>query len=156
MKAVKELKLYKIKLALFGIVILGCTNTEKKPLEANMFSSNFYIYGEYKEDTYSFCSTVPIEVEYRYKVGKWKYWDNKGQLIAEGLYKPKKIKIEGIGGCPYEMKEGKIDRETWKFWDRKGAEISPSDGLIKRIENCKIVKGIAEQMKKKNSEEHGL
>ena len=46
--------------------------------------------------------------------------------------------IDGEGGCPYEIIEGKIDKEKWKFWNKKGTPMKANDELIEEFESCKI------------------
>lgn len=96
----------------------------------------FFIQGQFKNDTYTFCGIVPIENSYKYKNGKWKFWNLNGQLVAEGRYKLKKIKVEGNGGCSYEITRGLIVQDEWNFWDEWGNKISPNKEFISRIENC--------------------
>lgn len=97
---------------------------------------DFFIQGQFKNGTYTFCGIVPVENSYNYKNGKWKFWNLNGQLIAEGIYKSNKIKIEDQGGCPYEIIKGIIEKENWNFWDESGNKIPPNEELISRIENC--------------------
>lgn len=125
-------------LLIASITIFACNkiDKEKRPKEANIKCSHFYAQGEYKTDTYTFCGSTPIEISYYYKVGKWKYWNFNGQLIAKGSYKPIKIKITDKGGCPYEIIESKINEGNWNFWDEKGNKIKPNNNLIAKLEYC--------------------
>lgn len=115
---------------------MSCKEKEIKPKEANMTCNGFFVKGEFKNGNYTFCGIVPVETQYIYKNGNWKFWNLKGQLIAEGFYKLQKIKVEGQGGCPYEITEGIIDKERWNFWDDKGQEIKPKEDLITKLEAC--------------------
>lgn len=131
---------------LIGLVYLTCNQETKeirpretkeiRPKEANMSCGNFFIKGQYNIETYTFCSTIPTEVQYRYKSGYWKFWNIGGQLIAEGAYKLEKKTIEGQGGCSYEIIEGIIDEPTWKFWDNKGNQTGFNEELISQLKSC--------------------
>lgn len=118
-------------------MILSCSQKKDlRPSEANMICNDFYIQGQFKNATYSFCGIVPTEVQYIHKDGKWKYWNIRGQLVAEGIYKLKKIKVEDHGGCSYEIIQGELDKKEWIFWNEKGNKIEPNEKLINKIELC--------------------
>lgn len=101
-----------------------------------MNCSQFLVKGQFKNSKYTFCSIVPVENDYTYKSGEWKFWNLEGQLIAKGVYEPKTITIDGEGGCPYEMIEGLMNKENWNFWDENGKTIIPDKELLSGIENC--------------------
>lgn len=126
----------KIIILLIMSFFLFCSEKEVKPKKANMVCSDFFVKGQFKNATYTFCGIMPVEVRYIYKDGKWKFWNLNGQLIAEGIYKLQNEVVEGEGGCPYEIIEGLINEEEWFFWDEKGIKIKPDEDLIKRIKSC--------------------
>jgi hypothetical protein len=110
------------------------------PKEANLIYGDFYAAGQIEQGSYTFCSYAPKEVQYSYKNGAWKYWNLNGELIANGTYKPVKQKIEGEGGCPFEIISGKINRKEWQFWDGHGNTIAPSDELLDKLEKCEVIR----------------
>ena len=101
-----------------------------------MVCYKYFVQGQYKNDSYYFCSFVPTYVDYSYKDGVWRFWNNNGQLVAEGPYIPKKQEITDRGGCPYEIFEGVMDESTWKFWDNEGQRISSNKEFIEEINLC--------------------
>ena len=114
----------------------ACKAKDIKPKEANMICYEFFVSGQFKHETYSLCSTVPVEIGYHYETGNWKFWNLKGQLIAEGPYTSQKIEIQGQGGCPYELIRGVMDKDKWNFWDDKGKPIKATEDLINKLEAC--------------------
>jgi len=128
----------KILILSIGLLLFSCSHKSEniRPKEANIACQEFFVKGQFKEGVYTFCGIVPVETRYIYKNGSWKFWNIKGQLIAEGIYKSISTKIEGEGGCSYEVIEGVADKEKWNFWDENGKEIKPNEGLIKRLEIC--------------------
>ena len=118
----------KILMLLFLTVLLQCasdsTSNSFYAAEINMRCDEYYAIGQIEYDHYSFCSTVPVDIEYSYKKGNWKYWNKSGKLIAVGKFRLEKQIIEDQGGCSYEMISGKIDQSNWKFWDSDDNEIT--------------------------------
>lgn len=123
---------------LISLVFLfySCTPKEVRPPEANMYCKDFFVKGTFKNDTYYFCSIVPLDHPYLYKDGKWKYWNLAGNLVAEGIYSTKIDTITDHGGCSYYKKKGIIDINNWEFWDEHGQQIQPDDKLIHHLESC--------------------
>lgn len=104
-------------------IFYSCTPKEVRPPEANMHCKNFYVKGNFKNDTHYFCGITPEQHPYLYKYGEWKFWDLEGHLIAEGIYSTKIDTIADHGGCNYFKKRGIIDLDNWKFWDKNGKSI---------------------------------
>ena len=115
---------------------MSCKEKIIKPIEANITCTEFFVKGQYEYGKYTFCGIVPIETKYTYKIGNWKFWNLKGQLIAEGPYDPQKMKIEQEGGCSYELTKGILNETEWKFWDDFGKQIELKQELITKIETC--------------------
>lgn len=111
------------------------TNT---PKEANLVCDNLFAKGKLGYDNYTFCSTIPKEIQYSYKKGKWRFWDKLGNIIAEGNFNLEKQKIEDQGGCTFELINSKIDENQWIFWDKLGNSIKPNDKIINKLESCTI------------------
>ncbi|WP_369992788.1 hypothetical protein [Winogradskyella sp.] len=97
------------------------------------------LFGEGKFDSgkYTFCGLVPEEVNYKYKVGYWKFWNQNRQLIAEGEFKIDSALALGRGGCSYMMKMSKVIPGKWKFYDSNGENMNTTIEQIFRIENAK-------------------
>lgn len=130
----------KVIIFLCGLILFSCHGQPKKtrPEEANMVCNDFYALGQIEYDTYTFCSIVPVEVEYHYKKGFWKFWDLNGQLVAEGTFNVEKGRVEDHGGCPYEYLTGKIKTANWRFWDENSVETEPEVELIKNLQSCEV------------------
>jgi len=129
--------MHKILFLLISLMILSCGQKKDiRPFGSNMICNDFYVQGQFKNAIHSFCGIVPEEVHYLHKDGKWKYWNLKGQLIAQGIYKLQKVNIEGYGGCTYELIEGVLDKKEWSFWNEKGDRIEPNEGLVNKIKSC--------------------
>ena len=60
--------------------------------------------GEFEDATYSFCGLMLTEENYQYKIGKWKFWNLKRELIAEGEFTIDRSLVKGQGGCDYYLK----------------------------------------------------
>lgn len=134
--AIQFQKMNKVIFLFIVFFLFSCNQKEKRPIEANMVCHDLFVQGQFKNATYSFCGITPIEIGYTYKDGNWKFWNLKGQLIAEGFYKLQKNKIENHGGCPYEIIDGIIDKEEWFFWNEEGEKVKSDKELIKKIESC--------------------
>lgn len=95
-----------------------------------------YGVGEFKTDNYTFCSFMPKEIEYEYKIGDWKFWNREKELIAEGIFE---IIIDTIyaGGCDANIKKGKINIPNWKFYDSDGNEVKAKKNTISILEKSK-------------------
>lgn len=127
-------------LLIFCLTILSCgqKQTNNRPKEANMYCSNFFIKGQFKNATHSFCGIIPEEIQYLHKDGKWKYWNIEGLLVAEGIFKLKKINVTGHGGCPYDKIEGVLGKKEWTFWDENGNKIKPQMEFLNKIKSCTL------------------
>jgi len=133
-----------MRIAVFLLLLcpfVGCRQSMKsnRPEEANRVSDHFYIKGQLGYDSYAFCSVVPEDVPYAYKVGKWKYWNLDGQLVAEGVFRLDTQVVRDHGGCPYSFRVGKIDRDSWRFWDKNGLPFHPANTFIEELESCKTI-----------------
>jgi len=121
-----------ISFLLILIVLSSCTHpTENKilsnwPKGADKRCKGLYANGETKKATYQFCSIIPYEKEYCYKLGTWKFWDKSGELIAEVQFENQEKTIRGHGGCDIKIIES--------FISRTSNEISPR--YQEKIENC--------------------
>lgn len=99
---------------------------------------SFIMEGETKSESYIFCSFVPEEVKYSYRVGKWTFSSSYGYKIGEGEYDTL-VKIrEGHGGCPYSFVENSIDLSKWKFWNQDGEVIKPTQKMINLIQSNQV------------------
>lgn len=108
-------------------------------IKSNDWSSDkdmLYGEGEYNIGNYTFCGLVPEEINYKYKVGKWKFWNLNKQLIAEGEFEIDSALALGRGGCNYMMKISKVIPKNWKFYDNNGNQINSNIEQIFRIENA--------------------
>ncbi len=60
-------------------------------------------------------------------------------MIATGTYQTGIEKVEGIGGCTFEVKKGIIKKEKWHFWDEHNNQIEGDEALISDMEHCKPI-----------------
>ncbi|MDF1698759.1 MAG: hypothetical protein P1U56_23095 [Saprospiraceae bacterium] len=126
-------------LLLIGILLFSCNSKKDlRPKDANLKCNDFYVQGEFKQGVHTFCGIIPIEIEYSYKVGYWKYWSLNGTLVAQGKYKLEKSIIDDRGGCSYEVMVGTIVKDQWLFRDEKGHQFVPNDGFVEELESCVI------------------
>ena len=98
---------------------------------------NIYGTGNFKIAKYIECGIVPQEIEYNYKVGKWKFWDLKRNLIAEGEFETDSTLAMGRGGCDFMVKISKVKNGKWKFYNGNGEETKGTIEQIYNIENAK-------------------
>ncbi|WP_299261783.1 hypothetical protein [uncultured Aquimarina sp.] len=112
------------------------TNNKKTPKTKSSFHTIKGI-GKVKKGTYTFCGTVPTEVNYSYRKGKWIFITDDKIKIAEGEYYTTLIKDNSSGGCEIEYFESTIDLKKWKFWGIDGKDIKPNEQLISLIESKK-------------------
>lgn len=92
--------------------------------------------GEFEDATYSFCSLMLREENYQYKIGKWKFWNLKRELIAEGVFTIDSSLVKGQGGCDYYLKNSKIQKENWKFYNSEQETVDPNFEDIFILENA--------------------
>ena len=123
---------------LMSTLFCSCAQREKptRPQAANLSCKGFFVQGQFEYDTYTFCSTVPREVQYGFETGDWKFWNKQGQLLAEGVFQLEKKTIKGHGGCAYECIEGEIAKDAWQVWDENGNPIQATDQLLKQLKDC--------------------
>ena len=98
---------------------------------------NIYGKGNFLKAKYIECGIVRQEIDYKYKIGKWKFWDLKRNLIAEGEFEIDSALAIGRGGCDFMIKMSKIKDDKWKFFDENGKEIKGTIEQIYNIENAK-------------------
>ena len=98
---------------------------------------NIYGIGNLKTAKYIECGIVPQEIEYKYKVGKWKFWDLKRNLIAEGEFEIDSALAMGRGGCDFMVKMSRVGSGKWKFYNENGEETKGTIEQIYNIENAK-------------------
>lgn len=121
---------------IYSILIFSC-NDISSDSDAIKYES-FTSCGETKPDSYIFCSTVPIEINYTYRIGIWRFISSTGYIAAEGEYNVRFNTVRDIGGCPYCYKSTTINLEKWKFWNENGELIEPSKKLINIIQTDKM------------------
>ncbi len=99
------------------------------------------VYGEgnFHNGKYTFCGLTAKEENYKYKVGKWKFWNLNRELIAEGEFVTDSSIVKGQGGCDYYIRTSKIKKEKWKFYDSEHKLINPSFEDIYTLENAKTI-----------------
>lgn len=123
-----------IFLLLIGLVF-SCKNENSNSAELKKGFHNVNAIGELKNGSYTFCGTVPTEVNYTYRIGKWKFI-TKGKIkIAEGEYNAIIKENDSSGGCGFKYFENTVDLEKWKFWNKDGKLIEPTKRLINIIES---------------------
>lgn len=105
--------------------------------EKTTLFDNLYATGKFKMDEYTFCGIAPVRVKYWHKIGKWKFWNKKRNLIAEGIFSTQIDSVLDQGGCSFPFKSSKIEPINWKFYDNEGKIIPPSIDQIFRLENLK-------------------
>ncbi|MFC6860389.1 hypothetical protein [Zunongwangia atlantica] len=98
---------------------------------------NIYGKGNFRKAKYIECGIFRQEIDYKYKVGKWKFWDLKRNLIAEGEFEIDSALAIGRGGCDYMVKMSKVKGDKWIFYDENGKEIKGTIEQIYNIENAK-------------------
>lgn len=109
------------------ILLFNCKNENKQKYES--FISN----GITKTDSFTFCSIVPKQIEYSYRVGPWKFESSKGYIIAEGEYENPRQIIDSLGGCPFSYIDTVVNLKKWEFWNDKGQKIEPTKKMINLI-----------------------
>ncbi len=126
---------------IFVLLITACSIKEQPQLsnEIKCRCAEYYATGEFGYGYYSFCSTVPVPVNYSYKSGPWKFWNLSGQLIAAGEFDNPEFEVDDHGGCSYKVIQNKIISTQWKFWDKNGNPINPNKNLIKTLESCQTI-----------------
>ncbi|MFD2892616.1 hypothetical protein ACFS5J_11405 [Flavobacterium chuncheonense] len=97
---------------------------------------NVYGLGNFKASNYSLCGLMLHNIEYKYKVGKWKFWNLKRELIAEGEFVTDSSIVRGRGGCDYYIKTSKIMNDKWNFYDSDGKLKNPHFEEIYILENA--------------------
>ncbi len=96
---------------------------------------DLYASGKLKMDKYTFCGLAPVRVKYWHKIGKWRFWDKKRNLIAEGIFSTQTDSVLDHGGCSFPIKSSKIEPINWKFHNSDGKIIPPTIDQIFRLEN---------------------
>ncbi|HRD83124.1 MAG TPA: hypothetical protein PLL53_20365 [Saprospiraceae bacterium] len=121
-----------------AISIFSCRQQErvKDTDKRYLLCCDLHAQGQFATSTYTFCGVVPTEVQYLYKHGRWKYWNQDDLLIAEGTYKPVIDTVQDEGGCIYRVIVGKINEDDWRFRDKNGNLIKPENELIHMLESC--------------------
>ena len=129
---------------IFVLLITACSISSQPQLsnEIEYRCAEYYAAGEFGYGYYSFCSTVPVPVNYDYKSGLWKFWNLSGQLIAEGEFDNPEFEVNDHGGCPYKVIQNNIIVDQWKFWDKNGKLTNPTEQLIKTLESCETIRHI--------------
>lgn len=92
--------------------------------------------GVFKDATYLSCGIELKEENYQYKIGKWKFWNLKRELIAEGEFTIDSTLVKGQGGCDYYIKTSKIKKEKWKFYNSQQEKVIPNFEDIFILENA--------------------
>ena len=139
-----QLKMKGYIILLFSLIIvfvfISFVISQKKlrPKEATVICDNYFATGKIVYDKYSFCSIIPVDVEYPIKKGVWKFWNLSGTLIAEGEFNIIRDTIKDRGGCEYEIKKGVIELSKWEFWEENGNRIIPGEAAIKNMELCQF------------------
>ncbi|WP_378172663.1 hypothetical protein [Aquimarina sp. SS2-1] len=127
----------KISILIFIIsLIVSCK--DKKSTEIKNNSYNVNAIGKIKNGSYTFCGTVPTQVNYNYRIAKWSFITEDKIKIAEGEYDIVLKKNDSSGGCAFEYFENKIDLKKWRFWNIEGRNIEPTEQLIGLIESKHI------------------
>ena len=115
----------------------SCNNKDNlTPKDANYRCNKYFAQGTIKHDTYVFCGITSTENQYSYKSGNWKFWNIDGKFLAEGEFKTTKLKISDQGGCPYEIKESKINAKKWKFGNSNKLDLFDIERIAIELENC--------------------
>ncbi|WP_445714888.1 hypothetical protein [Flavobacterium sp.] len=91
--------------------------------------------GKFKNASYNFCGLMLTKENYQYKIGKWKFWNLKRELIAEGEFTIDSSLVKGQGGCDFYIKTSKIKKENWKFYNSNHELIEPNFEDIFILEN---------------------
>lgn len=152
----KLLKFFQLLfLGLTFIFLESCSNENNKlqriskepPIEAEFRCGKFYASGNVVLSSYTFCSIIPIEVDYYYKKGKWTFWNQNNNKIAEGIFNNNLITKDGIGGCPYSFYNDKINLDKWKFWNGRGEVIKLENEEVSIFEDCNVYSSFKKQVK---------
>lgn len=93
---------------------------------------NYLGQGIIKKDSYSFCSTVPVYIDYEYKFGEWTFWTKERQLIAKGIFTIEKELSHS--SCPQDINVSKIHEKYWTFYDEEGNITTATKELIHELE----------------------
>jgi hypothetical protein len=114
-------------------LVFNCKNENSTDIKNGFISVDAI--GEIKNGSYTFCGTVPSEVNYTYRIGNWKFISKEKIKIAEGEYDTIIKENDTSGGCGFRYVENKIDVGKWKFWNKDGEIIEPTKRLINIIES---------------------
>ena len=117
----------------FLTILSSCSNKSENQSSypENLFSINQE--GKLIEKAYTFCSTVPEEIKYSYRVGIWTFQTPEGKIIAKGEYDSEIVTVDTHGGCPYSYVKNIVDLKKWEFWNLDGEKIEPTKRLISLI-----------------------
>ena len=116
------------------VCVVSCHNENKLLKDSQVRKrGEFYVRGEMKYNQYTFCAITPQVVEYHYKSGEWKYWNDKKELIAEGAYKIIEEHIETNCEGGTNIKRGEMEIDKWNFYNAKGNKIKPSKEFLKKL-----------------------
>lgn len=119
-------------------LVFSCKTENSNSTEIEKGFHNVKAIGELKNGSYTFCGTVPTEVNYTYRTGKWKFITSENIKIAEGEYDVLIRENDSSGGCGFKYFENKVDSEKWNFWNKDGEVIEPTKRLINIIKSKKV------------------
>ena len=102
-----------------------------------MKCDNFYAVGEFATDLVEVGACFPNAKSQAYPVGTWKYWNQDGQLVAEGPYIARR-EYTYISTSDYwrPIPDSKIDLPKWKLWNAEGDPAMPNEDMITQIKDC--------------------
>ncbi|OUS01058.1 hypothetical protein A9Q86_09955 [Flavobacteriales bacterium 33_180_T64] len=125
--------MYKSLFIVIATLLFSCTDDpkEEEKYPKNLFS--IIQEGKSVEDTYTFCSTIPQEINFSYRIGIWIIKTKNGKKIAKGEYDIEIITIDDQGGCSFSYKVNTVDINKWEFWDSEGVTIEPTKRLISLV-----------------------
>ena len=111
---------HKLFIFLTFIISISCFGQDSTGYwkNGNIKNSGTYSFEKYKDC----CVTGYCERINKFKTGKWTYYYENGQKMAEGIYltKTRRKKTRCKGGA--KVHYGAFDK-SWKFWDEQGKEI---------------------------------
>ncbi len=97
--------------------------------------------GKFNKEEFILCDSIPRTIDYHYKTGMWTFYNNKKELIAEGVFDNYTDLFYDIDGdCEFPVKYSKIDPYKWKFYNDKKELILPTLSLIHQLERIKRLK----------------
>lgn len=97
---------------------------------------NLYGVGKVVHDSWTWCSTVPIEQHYQYKQGHWKFWSDDYKYLGEGKIVVEIDTLDLLNSCGdlIFMRRSKVDIATWQW--SIDEELRPA--VIDMIENVRL------------------